>query len=193
MNCDHLKTSSVSYSETVTKPKKDTEKTLRLVLKSSDKIEASNNSKFNSEWKFFGTFKFSNWKKKENLDSENNLEDGIEKIEKEFSKIQNLITETSEFVKNEMRKMNAQEREQVINFWYTVNDFFQKLLNEMNEWFNSKCLEIKSGKKVDKKALDQTLNEINNNIFQLFNKQQLLPVEQSNEVNKKEDQESLIF
>ena len=187
MSADNSRDNLGASSKTVTLPKKEIEKTLRLVLKSADKILAP---KITSRWTNFEIPKRLKFLGKDDLENENNPNVYIEKIENEFKRIHEMISNTKEFVKNEMRTMNTQEREEVIIFWSEVAEFFTKLMDTLNEWFNSICLELKTGKKINKNALNETFDEINNTIIKIFNRELLLADDQIKDSKKKELQEN---
>jgi hypothetical protein len=139
--------------------RKDREKTLRLVLKSADELLKQ---KHRSLWERFNTVSFAKLfytqndekiesgekdLKKNDLINQNVSEVYIQKFKNKFKKVHDLISEKEEFVRNLMKTMNSEQREEVLVFWEVFSEFFVQLMDAMNEWFVSIVEEINNGKK----------------------------------------------
>jgi 23S rRNA A1618 N6-methylase RlmF len=147
--------------------RKNKEKTLRLVLKSADELlkQKYRNllEKFNivSVAKFFYTEMDEKIEggekdlKNNDLINKNVSEVYIEKLKNKFKKIHDLISEKEKFVRNLMKTMNSEQREEVLVFWEVFSEFFVQLMDAMNKWFGSIVEEIINGKKINRIVLKE--------------------------------------
>ena len=73
--------------------------------------------------------------KNNDLNNKNVSEVYIKKLKNKFKKVHDLISEKEEFVRNLMKTMNSEQREEVLVFWEVFSEFFVQLMDAMNEWF----------------------------------------------------------
>jgi superfamily II RNA helicase len=79
-----------------------------------------------------------------------------------------LISEKEKFVRNLMKTMNSEQREEVLVFWEVFSEFFVQLMDAINEWFDSIVEEINNGKKINRMVLKEIFDELDKTMMKFF-------------------------
>ncbi len=87
-----------------------------------------------------------------------------------FKKLSEIVEEQGAYVKEKMKHMTPEQKEQLFKIYQEVMQLFNFLLDKIMDFFRSVVIEIKSGKKINKKKMQEFFDCIFQDISRNFEK-----------------------